>query len=145
MTDRRCDNEAALRRDFRQVGLADDIQSTNGRCVRRFPNQADHTDSRLRRRVRHAKNGTMRPSEALALHRDELRELVRQYDVARPRIFGSVLTGTDTEDSDLDLLVDRGEATSLFTLAGLQIAAEKLLGVSVDVLTPPRAVSEIPR
>ena len=78
----------------------------------------------------------MRPSEALALHRDELRELVRRFDVARPRIFGSVLTGTDTEDSNLDLLVDRGKATSLSTLAGLQSEAEKLLGVSVDVLTP---------
>jgi predicted nucleotidyltransferase len=78
----------------------------------------------------------MRPSEALAAHRDELRELVSRYDVRRPRVFGSVLTGTDTDDSDLDLLVDRGEATTLMTIAGLQIDAEKLLGVSVDVLTP---------
>jgi len=78
----------------------------------------------------------MRPSEALAVHRDELRELVNRYDVRRPRVFGSVLTGTDTEDSDLDLLVDRGEATTLFTLAGLEHQARELLGVSVSVLTP---------
>ena len=78
----------------------------------------------------------MRPSEALALHRNELRDLVRQFDVARPRIFGSVLTGMDTENSDLDLLVDRGRATSLFTLAGLELKAEELLGVRVSVLTP---------
>jgi len=78
----------------------------------------------------------MRPSEALAAHRDELRELVSQYDVLRPRVFGSVLTGTDTEGSDLDLLVDRGEATTLFTIAGLEHRAEELLGVPVSVLTP---------
>jgi predicted nucleotidyltransferase len=78
----------------------------------------------------------MRPSEALALHRDELRELVSRYDVTRPRVFGSVLTGTDTEDSDLDLLVDPGTATTLFTLAGLEHHACELLGVTVSVLTP---------
>ena len=78
----------------------------------------------------------MRPYQALAAHRDELRELVSRYDVRRPRIFGSVLTGTDREGSDLDLLVDRGEATTLFTLAALQLDAEGLLGVTVDIRTP---------
>jgi predicted nucleotidyltransferase len=78
----------------------------------------------------------MRPSEALAAHRDELRELVSRYDVVRPRVFGSVLTGADTEDSDLDLLVDRGERTTLFTIARLEHQARELLGVPVSVLTP---------
>src|SRR5690348_10447213 len=79
---------------------------------------------------------TMRPSEALAAHRDELRQLVSRYNVAHPRVFGSVLTGTDDEESDLDLLVDPTERTSLFTLGGLQDEAEELLGVHVSVLTP---------
>jgi predicted nucleotidyltransferase len=78
----------------------------------------------------------MRPSEALEAHRAELRELVSRYDVTRPRVFGSVLTGTDTEDSDLDLLVDRGKVTTFFTLAGLEHEATELLGVPVSVLTP---------
>ena len=78
----------------------------------------------------------MRPSEALAAHRDELRELVARYGVERPRVFGSVLTGADTEDSDLDLLVDRGERTTLFTIARLEHQARELLGVPVSVLTP---------
>jgi predicted nucleotidyltransferase len=78
----------------------------------------------------------MRPSEALAAHRDQLRELVGKYDVRRPRVFGSVLTGADTEGSDLDLLVDRGEATTLFTIAGLEHQAGELLGCPVSVLTP---------
>jgi uncharacterized protein len=78
----------------------------------------------------------MRPSEALAAHRDELRQLISRYNVTHPRIFGSVLTGDDDENSDLDLLVDPAESTSLLTIAGLQIEAEKLLGVTVSVLTP---------
>ena len=54
----------------------------------------------------------------------------------RSRVFGSVLTGTDTEGSDLDLLVDRGERTTLFTIARLEHQARELLGNPVSVLTP---------
>ncbi len=51
----------------------------------------------------------MKPSEALAAHRDELRELVSLHGLMRPRVYGSVLTGTDDDESDLDLLVDATE------------------------------------
>jgi len=78
----------------------------------------------------------MKPSEALTTYRADLRQLVSRYGLSRPRVFGSVLTGTDTEESDLDLLVDPAESTTLFTIAGLQIDAERLLGVTVSVLTP---------
>lgn len=87
----------------------------------------------LSERVSHL---TMKPSEALTAHRDELRQLVSRYGLSRPRVFGSVLSGTDTDESDLDLLVEPGRSTSLLTIAGLKIAAEKLLGVPVSVLTP---------
>ena len=78
----------------------------------------------------------MKPSEALVTHRAELRQLVNRYGLSHPRVFGSVLSGTDTDESDLDLLVDPAESTSLLTIAGLKIDAEKLLGVPVSVLTP---------
>ena len=80
----------------------------------------------------------MKPSEALAVHRDAWRQLVSRYNLARPRIVGSVLTGKDDEESDLDLLGDPAESTSLLTIAGLQIDAEKLLGILVSVLTHER-------
>jgi uncharacterized protein len=66
----------------------------------------------------------------------ELRELVIRHGLAGARVFGSVLTGTDDEERDLDLLVDPTETTSLFTLAGFKTDAEELLGVPVSVLTP---------
>ena len=78
----------------------------------------------------------MKPSEALAAHRSELRELVGRLGLSHPRIFGSVLSSTDTDESDLDLLVDATETTTLFTLARLEYAAQELLGVPVSVLTP---------
>jgi predicted nucleotidyltransferase len=78
----------------------------------------------------------MKPSAALTAHRDELRRLVSRFDVGRPRVYGSVLTGTDIEEGDLDLLVDASPSTTLFTLAGLEHEAQQLLGVPVSVLTP---------
>ena len=83
----------------------------------------------------------MKPSDALTAHRRELQELVTRHGLAHARIFGSVLTSTDDEESDLDLLVDPTETTSLFTLAAFKRDAETLLGVPVSVLTP----SALPR
>lgn len=78
----------------------------------------------------------MRPSEALAKYRAELREPVARFNVMRSRVYGSALTGKDGEDSDLDLLVDATSSTTLFTLAVLEHEAQQLLGVQVSVLTP---------
>lgn len=78
----------------------------------------------------------MRPSEALAAHRTELRQLVSRHGLLGARVFGSVLSGTDTDESDLDLLIEPAEATGLMALAAFKIDAEKLLGVEVSVVTP---------
>jgi predicted nucleotidyltransferase len=78
----------------------------------------------------------MRPSEALPLHRETIRQLVVEAGMSNPRVFGSVLDAKDDEDSDLDILVDPGPKTTLLTLSGLQIRIEAALGIPVDVLTP---------
>jgi uncharacterized protein len=82
------------------------------------------------------KPSIMKPSEALAAHRAGLRRLAGRYGLSRPRVFGSVASGTDTDESDLDLLVDPTATTGLLALAGFKIEVEKLLGVPVSVLTP---------
>ncbi len=69
----------------------------------------------------------MKPSLILSSHDARIRALVSRYKVVNPRIFGSVLYGTDEEGSDLDLLVDPLPGTTLFDLGGLQIALEDLL------------------
>ena len=77
----------------------------------------------------------MTPSIALEKHRDAVRTAIkRDPTIANPRVFGSVLHGDDTEESDLDLLVDALPGTSLFTLGGLQEELAELLGVPVDLV-----------
>jgi len=78
----------------------------------------------------------MKPSVVLEMNRSAVRELVARFPTVNPRVFGSVLQGTDQEGSDLDLLVDALPGATLFDLGGLQYELETLLGVSVDVRTP---------
>lgn len=78
----------------------------------------------------------MRPSTVLATKRIAVREVVNRFNSANPRVFGSVMHGTDQDGSDLDLLVDALPGATLFDLGGLQEELEALLGVQVDLLTP---------
>ena len=78
----------------------------------------------------------MRPSQALAQHRDAVCNAAARYRVSNMRVFGSVLHGHDAEGSDLDLLVDPLPGATLFDLGGLQDELEQLMGLQVDVLTP---------
>lgn len=78
----------------------------------------------------------MKPSTAIGLKKDMVREAAARYRATNARIFGSVARGTDQEGSDLDILVDTLPGATLFDLGGLQIELEELLGVPVDVVTP---------
>ncbi len=78
----------------------------------------------------------MRPSVALEMKRSAVREAAGRFRTTNPRIFGSVLYGTDEDGSDIDLLVDALPGATLFDLGGLQVELESLLGVQVDLLTP---------
>ena len=77
----------------------------------------------------------MRPSEVLEKNREAIRALVARHRLANPRIFGSVARGEDRDDSDVDILVDTLEDTTLFDLGGLQHELENLLQMRVDLAT----------
>ncbi len=64
----------------------------------------------------------MRPSEALALHRDEVLAIIARYPVTNPRIFGSVARGEDVEGSDVDILVEPDATTTFVDIVELQEA-----------------------
>jgi hypothetical protein len=64
------------------------------------------------------------------------REAVSRFRTANPRVFGSVLHGTDRDGTDLDLLVDALPGATLLDLGDLEEVLKSLLGVDVDLLTP---------
>lgn len=83
----------------------------------------------------------MKPSDALQAHRAAIRSVVEAHRAHNARVFGSVILGQDIEGSDLDILIDPTPETTLMDVAAIQVELERLLGVSVDVLTP-RALPE---
>ena len=83
----------------------------------------------------------MRPSIALQIHRDAIREIALSHRVSNLRVFGSVLHGDDTDESDLDILVDPTPDTTLMDIAKIQVELVRLLNITVDVLTP-RALTD---
>lgn len=78
----------------------------------------------------------MKPSIALAAHRETIRRIVMAHRASNPRVFGSVVHGEDTENSDLDLLIDPTPDTTLFDIGAIRHELLQLLNVPVDVLTP---------
>ena len=62
--------------------------------------------------------------------------MVESHRARNARVFGSVLRGQDTAESDLDILVDPLPGATLFDISAIQLELGDLLGVPVDVLTP---------
>lgn len=79
----------------------------------------------------------MRPSEALARHRDEVKAIIARYPVSNPRVFGSVARGEDREESDIDILVEPEFGVTTFAdLIELEHELSRLLDFNIDILTP---------
>ena len=78
----------------------------------------------------------MKPSLALASHREAIRRVVETHRARNARVFGSVVHGNDNEESDLDILVDPTPETTLLDIGAIRHELLQLLGVPVDVLTP---------
>ncbi|MCL2462574.1 MAG: nucleotidyltransferase family protein [Defluviitaleaceae bacterium] len=83
----------------------------------------------------------MRPSVEFNKKREAIRELVARSRLTNPRVFGSVLHGTDKEGSDLDLLVDARPGVTLFDLCRLEAELRELLGMEDVHLSTPKELA----
>jgi predicted nucleotidyltransferase len=68
-------------------------------------------------------------------HRDAITTIADRHGVKRLRVFGSVVRGEETPESDIDLLIETGAETSPWFPAGLILDLEQLLGRRVEVVT----------
>ena len=62
-------------------------------------------------------------------------KVLMEHEVKKAALFGSIVRGEATEDSDIDLLIEFKGKKSLFDLAGLKLELQELLRRNVDVIT----------
>ncbi len=67
--------------------------------------------------------------------REKILYALKQNDVKRASLFGSVVRGELTDESDIDILVEFKGRKSLLDLVGLKLELEEMLKRKVDVLT----------
>jgi len=74
--------------------------------------------------------------ELLEEKRDSILEIAAKHGAFNVRVFGSVVRGEDTPESDIDFLVDYDpQKTTPWFPGGLLMDLQDLLGRRVDVLT----------
>jgi len=77
----------------------------------------------------------MKPLRAmLESRRDEIKAAAARHRGKAVAVFGSVARGEETTDSDIDLLIDFEEGSSLFDLMHIADDLEALLGRAVDAV-----------
>jgi len=59
--------------------------------------------------------------------------ILKRYGVKRAGIFGSVVRGEETKESDIDVLVEIESRMSLLDFVGLKLELEQALGKKVDL------------
>ena len=72
----------------------------------------------------------------LSVHRHDAQAVLARHGLSNARVFGSVVRGEDTDDSDLDILIDVAPGVGLLGLARCERDLEALLGVQVDLVPP---------
>jgi hypothetical protein len=70
----------------------------------------------------------------LRRHRRAVIDTAARRGASNVRVFGSVARGDESEQSDVDLLVDLGTDVGLVGLAGLAREIGEIVGVDVDVV-----------
>ncbi len=61
--------------------------------------------------------------------------ILKEYDVKKMSVFGSVARGENKKNSDIDILIDFKGKKTLLDLISLENSLEEILGRKVDLLT----------
>ena len=67
--------------------------------------------------------------------KEKILNALKQNDVKRAALFGSVVRGELSDESDIDVLVEFKGRKSLLDLVGLKLELEEMLKRKVDILT----------
>ncbi|HMO39964.1 MAG TPA: nucleotidyltransferase family protein [Saprospiraceae bacterium] len=66
--------------------------------------------------------------------KDRTLPILVRYHIKRAGIFGSFAKGDETDESDIDILVELGDEISLLKFVGIKHELEDVLGKKVDLV-----------
>ena len=72
--------------------------------------------------------------QELQQYRSKIIELAQEYRSTNIRVFGSVAKGENTENSDIDFLIDPTPEQDLFDVIRLRRSLQELLKCNVDIV-----------
>ena len=65
-----------------------------------------------------------------------MQKICQTYDITHLSLFGSFAKGTQNAQSDIDLLIEFGRPTGLFTFVQIQDELTETFGRPLDLVTP---------
>ena len=77
----------------------------------------------------------MRAIDILYAKREDVLEVAQRHGITSIRVFGSVVRGDESAESDIDLLIATGTNIIPWFPTGLIIELEQLLGRHIDIVT----------
>ena len=60
--------------------------------------------------------------------------ILQKHNIKKAALFGSIVRGRATNDSDIDILIDAPDGFGYFDLAGLKVELEKIFNREVDLV-----------
>ena len=75
------------------------------------------------------------PVTDISMIKKAVEPIAYNYGVKKIYLFGSYAKGTANEESDIDLLVEKGKPMSLLKLSGMRQKVQEALNLSVDLVT----------
>ncbi len=127
---RRCDEAVARAR--RELVAAVREAHAGGMTQAEIAQEIGRSQPEVSRLLRF--HGTGPRAAALRKHRADIIWLVKEAGGSNVRVFGSVATGEDGPDSDIDLLFDPVAPIGLMGLARLQRRIGDVVGFDVDIV-----------
>ncbi len=71
----------------------------------------------------------------ISMIKEAVEPIAYNYGVKKMYLFGSYAKGMADEESDIDLLIEKGKPMSLLKLSGMRQKVQEALNLSVDLVT----------
>ena len=89
------------------------------------------------------KNATTNKIYSIAEIKKLIKKILKKYKIDKAYLFGSYARGEATKNSDIDIMISKGELSTLIELSKLASEIEEILNKQVDIITEESYTEDI--